>query len=43
MIVHNQRTLVAFQARQQHHPRAAAQPATRKRRREPAGAPAGPP
>ncbi len=39
MIVHNQRTLVAFQARQQHHARAAAQPATRKRRREPAGPP----
>jgi hypothetical protein len=39
MIVRNQRTLVAFQARQQHHARAAAQPATRKRRREPAGPP----
>jgi hypothetical protein len=39
MIVHNQRTLVAFQARQQHHARAAAQTATRKRRRAPAGPP----
>jgi hypothetical protein len=43
MVVRNQRTLDAFQARQNHHARAAARPATRKRRRELAGAPAGPP
>jgi hypothetical protein len=38
ILVRNQRTLAAFQARQQHHARAAAQPLTRKRRRELAGA-----
>jgi hypothetical protein len=43
MVVRNQRALAAFQARQQHDARAAAQPRTRKRRRELAGAPAGPP
>ena len=46
MVVRNQRTLAAFQARQQHDARAAAsgqQPRARKRRRELAGAPAGPP
>jgi hypothetical protein len=43
MVVRNQRVLAAFQTRQQHHTRAAAQPRTRKRRRELAGAPAGPP
>ena len=41
MVVRNQRTLAAFQARQQHHGRPAAQPRARKRRRELAGA--GPP
>jgi hypothetical protein len=39
----NQRALDAFQTRQQHQAGAAAQPRTRKRRRELAGAPAGPP
>ena len=43
IIVRNQRVLAAFQARQQHHARAAAQPRSRKRRREPAGPPAGAP
>ena len=43
MAVRNQRILAAFQTRQQHHARAAAQPRTRKQRRELAGAPAGPP
>jgi len=43
MVVRNQRALAAFQARQQHDARAAAQPRTRKRRRELAGPPAGPP
>jgi hypothetical protein len=44
MVVRNQRTLAAFQDRQEHHAHAAAaQPATRKRRREHASAPAGPP
>jgi hypothetical protein len=38
ILVRNQRTLAAFQARQQHHARATAQPLTRKRRRELAGA-----
>jgi hypothetical protein len=43
MVMRNQRTLAAFQARQENHARAAAQPRTRKRPRELAGAPAGPP
>jgi hypothetical protein len=47
MVVRNQRTLHAFQARQQDDTRRAAasgqQPRARKRRRELAGAPAGPP
>ncbi len=47
IVVRNQRTLHAFDARQQDHTRRAAasgqQPRTRKRRRELAGAPAGPP
>jgi hypothetical protein len=41
IIVRNQRTLAAFQARQQHDARAADQPRARKRRRDLAGA--GPP
>ena len=43
MVVRNQRILTAFQARQEHHARAAAQPATRKRRRQLAGTAALPP
>ena len=47
MVVRNQRTLHAFDARQQDNTRRAAasgqQPRARKRRRELAGAPAGPP
>ena len=46
IVVRNQRTLHAFQARQQDDTRRAAsgqQPRARKRRRELAGAPAGPP
>jgi hypothetical protein len=43
MVVRNQRTLATFQAWQEHHARAAARPRSRKRRRELAGAPAGPP
>jgi hypothetical protein len=42
-VVRNQRALAAFQTRQQHQPRTVTQPRTRKRRRELAGAPAGPP
>ncbi len=43
-LVRNQRTLAPFQDRHDHHPRvAAARPRTRKRRRQLAGAPAGPP
>lgn len=42
-VVRNQRALTAFQTRQQHQARATAQPRTRKRRRELAGAPARPP
>ncbi len=34
MVVRNQRILTAYQARQEHDARAAAQPATRKRRRQ---------
>ena len=41
--VRNQRTLAAFNARHEHHARAATQPRTRKRRRELADAPAAPP
>ena len=41
--VRNQRALAAFQTRQEHHPRTAIQPRTRKRRRETAGAAAAPP
>jgi hypothetical protein len=41
IVVRNQRTLAAFQARQEHHARAAARPRTRKRR-DLASAPAGP-
>ena len=43
MVVRNQRTLTAFQARQEHDARAAAQPPTRKRRRQLAGTAAAPP
>ena len=43
IVVRNQRALTAFQTRQQHDQRAATQPRTRKRRRDPAHAPAGPP
>jgi len=43
MVVRNQRALAAFQARQEHDARAAAQPRARKRRRDLAGAAAGPP
>jgi hypothetical protein len=43
MVVRNQRTLDAWEKRQQHHTRAAARPRPRKRRRQLAGAPAGPP
>jgi hypothetical protein len=39
--VRNQRTLAAWEKRQEHHARAAAH--SRKRRRQLAGAPAGPP
>ncbi len=38
MVVRNQRTLAAFQARQQHHARDPAQPRARKRRRQLTGA-----
>jgi hypothetical protein len=43
IVVRNQRTLNAWEKRQEHHARAAARPRTRKRRRQLAGAPAGPP
>jgi hypothetical protein len=43
VIVRNQRTLHAFQDRQDRRHAAAARPRARKRRRELAGAPAGPP
>ncbi len=43
MVVRNQRALAAFQTRQQHEAHAVAQPRTRKRRRDLASAPAGPP
>ena len=43
MVVRNQRILTAFQARQEHDARAAAQPPTRKRRRQLAGTAAVPP
>ncbi len=43
MVVRNQRTLGAWEKRQEHDARAAAQSRTRKRRRQLAGAPAGPP
>jgi hypothetical protein len=43
MAVRNQRTLTAFQARQEHDERTAAQPPTRKRRRQLTGTPAMPP
>ena len=44
IVVRNQRTLAPFQDRQEHHARpAAARPQNRKRRRQIAGAPAGPP
>jgi len=43
MVVRNQRTLDAWEKRQEHHTRAAARPRPRKRRRQLAGAPAGPP
>jgi hypothetical protein len=43
MVVRNQRTLAAWDKRQQHSARGAARPRSRKRRRELAGAPAGPP
>jgi hypothetical protein len=43
IVVRNQRTLAAWDKRQQHSARGAARPRSRKRRRELAGAPAGPP
>jgi hypothetical protein len=43
MVVRNQRALAAFQARQEHNTRAAAQPRRRKRRRALADAPTRPP
>jgi hypothetical protein len=43
VVVRNQRTLNAFQERQDRHRAAAAPPRARRRRRELAGAPAGPP
>ncbi len=43
MVVRNQRTLTALQARQEHDARAAAQPPARKRRRQLAGTAAAPP
>jgi hypothetical protein len=43
MAVRNQRTLTAFQTRQEHDARATAQPPTRKRRRQLAGTAAMPP
>jgi hypothetical protein len=43
MVVRNQRAQAAFQTRQQHQAHAVAQPRTRKRRRDLASAPAGPP